>query len=119
MSPLTGMLFLDFASESDQEEAHYEAKVLRAVLGPDELVLEFTGDDPDDGPYQGTCKLARSGTMFEGFGEFETGSGKTRAAVRVTCEVEDSKDLFLSGSWTEEGDSDSYVLQIDLQQRVA
>lgn len=117
MSLLTGMLFLDYAS--DEEEAHYEAKVLRAVLGPDELVLEFTGNDPDDGPYQGICKLARSGAMFEGFGEFETGSGKTTAAVCVTCEVDDSKDLFLSGSWTEEVDSDAYVLQIDLQHRVA
>lgn len=111
------MLFLDYAS--DEEEAHYEAKVLRANLGPDELVLEFAGNDPDDGPYQGTCKLARNGTVFEGSGEFETGIGKTKAAVCVNCEVEDSKDLFLSGSWTEEGDSDSYVLQIDLQQRVA
>ena len=119
MSLLTGMLFLDYASDENEEEAHYEAKVTKATLHPDELVIEFTGHDAEEGKYDGACKLTRRGASFEGVGEFRASSGQSRATVSVTCEVETSTDLLLSGSWTEEGDSDAYMMQIDLQHQAA
>lgn len=111
-----GRLLLDF--ENDDEEGHYKAEVIRAILRPDELVLEFHGHDLDEGSYTGNCRLSRSGASFSGRGEFCFGRSVTKATIKATAN-ESSEQLFLEGSWKDDGDPDSYDLQINLHRAPA
>lgn len=111
-----GTLRLDF--ENDDEEAHYNAEVIRAILRPDELVLEFQGHDLDEGSYTGSCRLIRSGTSFDGGGDFRFSRSVTKATIKATA-TESSEQILLEGSWKDDRDPDSYDLQINLHRAPA
>lgn len=108
-----GRLFLDY--ESEDEEAHYQADVTRAVLDGESLVLEFSGSDPDEGRYRGACRLRRQGEAFLGVGEFQSTTVKPlNARVRLEIDEETGESLALSGTWLDDGDEESYQVDIEL-----
>ena len=112
MIQFKGMLYLDFESES--EEVHYKAEVTRAIKRPNELVLDFKGMDPDSGPYSGRCSLAESKGIYKGVGEFSSKGDITSAFIEATAE-EFEGGMHLQGTWTDDGETDSYKLEIELE----
>ena len=111
-----GTIFMDY--ESEDEEAHYRADVKRAVLDGGSLVLEFSGSAPDEGKYKGECRLRREGGVFEGTGEFRAANIKLlKARVRLNIDEETSDSLTLKGTWLDDGDKESYQVEIELASR--
>ena len=107
----TGEFWLDFDDGEDEE--HWQGRVMRCVVRDDQIVVEFSGQDPDYGAFQGTCNLRKQGALFIGGGTFTVGKESGTAAVSATFS-QNGNAASLSGTWLDAGDSSAYDLTIEL-----
>lgn len=115
-SKMIGTLWTDY--EDEESEAHYEAKVKSFVKRQAEILIEFSGHDPDDGHYTGWCKLSKVGNQWEGRGEFFfPPKDRTPAKVRATL-TSDETHYFLTGDWLDHGDEQSADLEVEVLKHV-
>jgi hypothetical protein len=108
----SGTLWLDYDVGDDEE--HYEAKVSRAVFRDNEVSIEFSGHDPDDGNFHGNCRITGSGGAYSGPGTFSSRGESYESMVSVTVTSEQGVTE-LSGTWLMVGDSHPYILTIELE----
>jgi hypothetical protein len=109
----TGTLWLDYTG--DDGESHYEARVSRTIVREEEIVLEFSGHDPDDGPFSGHCKLTKLDAFFVGLGTFIVDGKPLGASVRAVLKRTNA-ELELVGTWHDIGDRNTYELSVDLEE---
>lgn len=109
---LTGKLWLDYAVDGDEE--HYDANVTRAILRDDAIVLEFSGFDPDEGHFSGSCSLKKQNAFYVGGGSFTVGKLITSANVSATLEQENGV-IAIQGTWQDFGDGEAYDLTVELE----
>jgi len=109
----TGQLWLDY--DVDGFEGRYQANVTRALIRGDEIAIEFSGTDPDDGPFSGSCHLEKKGAFFTGSGHFSVRKDSQSASVVVALKREDGC-VSLTGSWQDSGDSEAYDFTVELEE---
>lgn len=107
----TGEFWLDYDDGDDEE--HWHGRVTRCIVRDDQIVLEFSGQDPDYGAFQGNCNLRKQGALFIGSGSFTVAKENGTAIVSATFS-QSGKAASLSGSWQDAGDSSAYDLTIEL-----
>ena len=109
---LTGKLWLDY--DNGEEEEHWDANVTCGILRDDEIVLEFSGHDPDEGKFYGTCKLTKSGALYIGGCSFTV--RQKSAAASVSLALTNEKDvILLTGIWRDAGVSEPYDVTVELE----
>ena len=113
MKLFTGNLYLEL---KDEPEEKYAAEISRAIFRETELVLEFNGTDSHFGSYRGKCTLRSDGTSFVGIGEFTKNGSTTPASIQAIGE-HFGEDISLVGHWQDEGESEIYDLQIELEKQ--
>lgn len=107
----TGDLWLDYIS--DEEEAHYSAKITSFVLTETHIIFEYSGND-DGHPYSGSGTLKNVGNTYEGVCSF-THAGEDNVPAKVELKVERDKNrIYLEGTWRDEGDTGSFDLSGDV-----
>ena len=109
---LTGKLWLDY--DKGEEEEHWDANVTRGIFRDDEIVLEFSGHDPDVGKFYGTCKLTKSGALYIGGGSFTVRQESAAASVSVAL-THEKDTILLTGIWRDAGDADHYDVTVELE----
>lgn len=107
----TGEFWLDYDDGDDEE--HWQGRVTRCVVRDDQIVLDFSGQDPDYGAFEGTCNLHKQGVLFIGGGSFTVGKESGTATVSVTFS-QNGDTASIYGSWQDTGDSSAYDLAIEL-----
>lgn len=107
-----GELWLDF--NNGEEEEHWEARVTHATLLNNEIVIEFSGRDPDLGGFSGSFKAKRVGARYVGGGLFTVKGATTTAVVSLTLKVTDG-GIGIEGTWLDSGDSEPFDLTAELE----
>lgn len=108
----SGELWLDY--EDGEEDEHWVGHVSKGIFRGEQIVLEFSGNSPEHGPFSGTCNLKRDGAHYIGLGNFKVSRESTTASVSVTVSMEDDV-VSLQGSWQDSGDRTSYDLTVQLE----
>jgi hypothetical protein len=108
----TGKLWLDYVD--GEYEEHWEAEVTRCILRDHEIVLEFSGRDPDQGDFLGNAQLKKQGALYTGRGFFKVRKGEANARLSLT-QNNDVSCLSFSGTWQDDGDATYYDLNIELE----
>jgi len=109
---LKGQLWLDYDNGKDEE--HWEAHVTCAILRDDEIVLEFSGHDPDEGGFSGSFKASKVGPRYVGGGSFIAQGESNTAGISVTLNNKGNY-ISLEGTWQDSGDSEAYILMAELE----
>lgn len=109
---LKGQLWLDYDNGEDEE--HWEASVTCAILRDDEVVVEFSGRDPDFGKFSGSFKACKVGPRYVGGGSFTVQGASTTASVSVIL-TNDGDSISIEGTWQDSGDSEAYDLTAELE----
>lgn len=109
---LIGKIWLNYEDEEQSES--WEANVTRGIMRDDEIVLEFSGHDPDEGSFSGTCNLRKDGVRYLGPGTFKVGREVITASVSVTMSNEGDV-VVLDGTWQDAGDNSIFQLSVELE----
>lgn len=104
-------LLLDF--DDGEEESHFHARTGSAVVSQDEIRMEFSGVQSDEGPFRGECHLVRRDALFVGSGWIESKDGRCEATVRATLKRL-PHGVSLTGTWQDRGDPAAYEFAADL-----
>lgn len=107
-----GQLWLDY--DDGKEDEHWVGHVSRGIFRGKQVVLEFSGNSPANGPFSGICNLKRDGAHYIGLGNFKVGRESTEASVSATVSIEDDV-VSLQGSWQDTGDRTFYDLTVQLE----
>jgi hypothetical protein len=110
---LMGRMYLEL-DDGDRKQC-YEADIPRCIDREQEIAFEFSGDDPDSGPFQGKAKLDKTASEVVGDGQFRWADGTVvDATLRGTVEYFDGK-VIIEGRWLDESSDDEYELFIELE----
>lgn len=108
----SGKLWLDY--DDGKENEHWAGSVSRGIFRGEQVVLEFSGNSLEDGPFSGACNLKRDGAHYIGLGTFKVRHKSATASVSATVTIEDDV-ISLRGSWQDAGDSTFYDLTVHLE----
>jgi hypothetical protein len=110
---LKGRMYLDF-DDGDRKQ-HYEAEIPRCIDREQEIALEFNGDDPHSGAFQGKIKMDKTATEIAGDGQFRWSDGSIiDASIHGTIEYFNGQ-VIIEGQWLDESGGDEYGLFIELE----
>lgn len=104
-----GQLWLDY--DDGEEDEHWEADITSAVLRnkSNEVIVEFSGHDSDEGRFSGSFSAKAHGPRYVGEGKFTVKGVTTSASVSFALVIE-GELISIDGTWRDSGDAEAHTL---------